>query len=197
MKDEERREYEALREIQTKSRTLRNGRILKMMVDEVRVPNGRSAARELVRHLGAVCVAPVTADGRIILERQYRYVIDRVITEVPAGKLDYAGEDPLSAAKRELREETGYEAGEWIFLGDFYPAAAYSDERIRMYLARDLHAGERHLDEDEFINVFTLPLAEAVDAVMRGGIPDAKTQTAILKAARFLEEERAAAEKKG
>lgn len=186
MTEQERREYESLREVRLDTTLIHRGRILDMCLDTVRVPNGNIAGRELVRHLGAVCIVPVTDDGQVILERQYRYVIDRVITEIPAGKLDAANEDPLEAAQRELREETGYHAAEWISLGDFFPAPAYSDEKIRMFLARCLTPGERHLDADELINVFTLPLDEAVDAVIRGEIPDAKTQMGILKAAEYL-----------
>ena len=189
MTESERREYESLREIPLESTLIRHGRILDMRLDMVRVPNGNVAGRELVRHLGAVCVVPLTDDGQVILERQYRYVIDSVITEIPAGKLDAADEEPLEAAKRELREETGFHAAEWISLGDFFPAAAYSDEHIRLFLARGLTPGERDLDADELINVFTLPLEDAVAAVMRGKYPDAKTQMGILKAAEYLRRE--------
>nr|MBQ6241992.1 NUDIX hydrolase [Lachnospiraceae bacterium] len=191
MTEQERKEYESLREVRIDSTLIRHGRILDMRLDTVRVPNGNIAGRELVRHLGAVCIVPVTADGEVILERQYRYVIDRVITEIPAGKLDAANDDPLEAAQRELREETGFHAAEWIDLGDFYSAPAYSDEKIRMFLARGLTAGERDLDADEEINVFTLPLDEAVAAVMRGEFPDVKTQTGILKAAEYIRRENA------
>ena len=191
MTEKERAEYEQLKETPVSSEMIRAGRILDMKVDRVRVYNGALASRELVRHLGAVCIVPVTEDGQIILERQYRYPIDQVLTEIPAGKLDYAGEDPLEAAKRELREETGYHAVEWVYLGDFYPAAAYSDERIRVFLARGLSQGERDLDPDENINLFTLPLEEAVNAVMRGEVPDGKSQLAILKAAEYLKREQA------
>ena len=190
MTEQERKEYEQLKETPVSSQLIRAGKILDMKVDQVRVFNGQTATRELVRHLGAVCIVPLTKDGQIVLERQFRYPIDKVLTELPAGKLDYAGEDPLEAAKRELREETGLRAAEWIFLGDFYPAAAYSDERIRMYLARGLSQGERDLDPDENINLFTLPLEEAVNAVMRGEIPDAKTQLAVLKAAEYRKREK-------
>ncbi len=190
MTEAEKKEYEQLREVPEGSVLIRAGKILDMKVDTVRVYNGRTATRELVRHVGAVCIAPVTADGQIVLERQYRYPIDKVLTELPAGKLDSKEEDPLAAAKRELREETGLHAAEWIDLGDFYPAAAYSDEHIRMYLARGLSQGERDLDPDENINVFRMPLGEAVAAVMRGEIPDAKTQLAILKTAKYLETEK-------
>ena len=190
MTEQERKEYDQLKEIPLDSQLIRAGRILDMRLDHVQVYNGSTAARELVRHLGAVCIVPVTDDGQIVLERQYRYPIDRVLTELPAGKLDYPGEDPLEAAKRELREETGFRAKEWVFLGDFYPAAAYSDEHIRMYLARGLIKGERDLDPDENINVFTLPLDKAADAVMQGEIPDAKTQLAVLKTAEYLKREK-------
>jgi ADP-ribose pyrophosphatase len=184
-----REEYEQLKEVGLRSEQIRAGRILDIRLDEVRIYNGQTAPRELVRHVGAVCVVPVTDDGQVILERQYRYPIDKVLTEIPAGKLDYAGEDPLEAAKRELHEETGFRADEWISLGDFYPAAAYSDEHIRVFLARGLHAGERDLDPDENINLFKLPLSEAVDRVMAGEVPDGKTQMALLKAAKYLTDE--------
>ena len=103
-----------------------------------------------------------------------------------SGKLDTPDEDRLSAIKRELREETGYIADEWTELGDFHPAPAYSDEYITMYMARGLHKGERHLDEDEFLDVYTIPLADLVKDVMAGTLSDAKTQVCILKAARIL-----------
>ena len=109
-----------------------------------------------------------------------------MITEIPAGKLDSFTEDRLSAAKRELEEETGYTATEWIDIGDYYPAAAYCDERITLYLARGLSLGQRHLDEDEFLNFEAIPLSQLVEEVMAGRITDGKTQVAVLKAARIL-----------
>ena len=129
---------------------------------------------------------PVTDDNKVIMERQFRYPLNKVILEIPAGKLDAPDEDRLSAIKRELREETGYTADEWTELGDFHPAPAYSDEYITMYLARGLHKGERQLDEDEFLDVYAIPLADLVRDVMEGRISDAKTQVCILKAARIL-----------
>ena len=120
------------------------------------------------------------------MERQYRYPLDRVILEIPAGKLDSAGENRLSAIRRELSEETGYTADEWTEIGDFHPAPAYSDEFITMYLARKLRNGDRHLDADEFLDVYTVPLKDLVEDVMAGKISDAKTQVCILKAARIL-----------
>ena len=179
-------EFRALRETQDASQLMFDGTILHVRRDEVTLPNGRPAFREVIRHIGAVCVIPVTEDNQVIVERQYRYPIDRVITEIPAGKLDAPEEDRLAAIQRELLEETGYTAEEWIPLGDFHPAPAYSDEYISMYMARKLKKGARHLDEDEFLDVFTVPLSELVEDVMAGRISDAKTQTAVLKAARLL-----------
>ena len=170
------------------SREVFRGRIIRVRQDTVRLPNGAEASRELIRHVGAVCVVPLTAGGEVLIERQFRYPMGEVITEIPAGKLDYIGEDPASAALRELREETGAVAGELIPLGRFYPTCAYSTEVIHMYLARQLTFGERELDEDEFLNVFRLPLRELVDRVLRGEIPDAKTQAAALRVWCMLQE---------
>lgn len=180
------KEMQELREVQTASEDIFNGFILNVKKDTVRLPNGNTSYRELIRHVGAVCIVPVTDEGEIIIERQYRYPYDTVITEIPAGKLDSKEEDRLSAAKRELREETGLTADVWTNLGGFYPAAAYSDEYITMFMAQGLHQGKQELDPDEFLNVMKVPLEELVEDVMAGKIPDAKTQTAILKAARIL-----------
>lgn len=174
---------DALRETRQDSREIFDGKVLHMFEDTVRLPNGHTASREVVRHIGAVCVIPVLDDGRVVMEKQFRYPIDQVIWEIPAGKLDFREEDPLEAAKRELREETGYFADSWRHLGVFYPAAAYSDEKIHMYLAEGLHTGQRDLDEDEFLDVELVPLNVLVDMVMSGEITDAKTQIAVLKAA--------------
>ena len=175
-----------LRETQLSSREIFDGRILHVFEDTVRLPNGAAASREYLRHIGAVCVIPVLEDGSVLVERQYRYPVAQVLTEIPAGKLDAKDEDHLLAAQRELRGETGATAERWPSLGLFYPACAYSDEAIEMYLAQGLHFGERHLDADEFLNVARVPLTELVEEVMAGRIPDAKTQIAILKADRLL-----------
>lgn len=180
------RELRELKETRVSSETVFDGTVLHVRKDTVSLPNGQRANREVIRHVGAVCVIPVTEDGRVIVERQYRYPIAQVITEIPAGKLDSPEEDRLSAIERELREETGYTAEEWISLGDFYPAPAYSDEHISMYMARGLRPGNRHLDADEFLDVMSVPLQDLVEDVMAGRIRDAKTQTAVLKAARML-----------
>ena len=186
MRFDERKENERLRETRTASEEIFRGVVLHVKRDTVRLPNGNPAVREVIRHIGAVCVIPVLENGDVIVERQYRYPLDRVILEIPAGKLDAADEDRLSAIQRELREETGYTAASWTELGPFYPAPAYSDEFITMYLARGLRKGDRHLDEDEFLDVCTVPLKDLVEDVMAGRIADAKTQICILKAARLL-----------
>lgn len=182
----EAKELKELGEIKSASEDIYRGVIMHVVRDTVTLPNGKETHREVVRHVGAVCVIPVTDDNKVITERQFRYPINRVITEIPAGKLDSKSEDRLSAAKRELSEETGISADEWTDLGDFCPAAAYSDERITMFMARKLHFGERHLDDGEFLDVNAVPLSELVQAVESGEIIDAKTQMAILRAARIL-----------
>ena len=186
MEFDTRKEQEALREVRTGSEEIFNGVILHVQRDTVRLPNGNETIREVIRHIGAVCVIPVLDNGDVIMERQYRYPLDQVILEIPAGKLDAKEEDRFSAIQRELREETGYTAGKWTEIGGFYPAPAYSDEYITMYLAQDLKKGDRHLDDDEFLDVHTVPLKVLVEDVMAGRISDAKTQVCILKAARIL-----------
>ena len=163
-----------------------SGVILHVVKDKVELPNGKTSSRELIRHNGAVGVVAMTEDGRVCIERQYRYPIDLVITEIPAGKLDTPDEDRLSAAKRELREETGLTADSWDFLGTCYSAGAYTDEKITLYLARGLHQGEQQLDEGEFLNVGYKPLDELIEDIMNDKIPDGKTQIALLKTAEFL-----------
>ena len=183
-------EEKKLREIQTETEDIFDGVILNVKRDRVRLPNGHESVREVIRHLGAVCVVPVTEDGRVVVERQYRYPIDQVITEIPAGKLDSKEEDRLHAAKRELAEETGITADHWTDMGLYYPAPAYSDEKITMYLAQGLHLGKQHLDEDEFLNVEFVPLEELAEEILSGTITDGKTQVAILKAAMLLKKQK-------
>lgn len=163
------------------------GVILDVNKDTVRLPNGKTATRELIRHVGAVCVVPLTDDGKVIMERQFRYPMDEVIYEIPAGKLDSKSENPELAARRELREETGYIPGKMTHLGLFYPAAAYSDERINMYLATELEKGETELDEDEFLDIEEVPLDELVKLIADGKVPDGKTQAAIMRVAYMKE----------
>lgn len=173
-------------EKQTASELLYDGKVVTLYKDTVELPDGNSSVREYVKHIGAVCVIPVTDDGEVILERQYRYAVGEILVEIPAGKLDFPGENWEEAARRELREETGAEAGELIDLGDYYGSPAIMGERIRMFLARKITFTEQHLDDDEFLETFRLPLDEAVRRVLAGEIPDGKTQTAILRAAMML-----------
>ncbi len=179
-------QFDNLKEVQIASEEIYDGVILHVCKDTVTLPNGKTARRELIRHVGAVGIVPLTDDGKVIVERQYRYPLDMVITEIPAGKLDSKNEDRLEAAKRELREETGITADEWIEMGVYYPAAAYTDEKITLYLAKGLHFGEQQLDEDEFLNIEAVPLETLVEEVLSGKITDGKTQVAILKADKII-----------
>lgn len=156
------------------------GRILKMRVDEALLPNGSTAGREVVEHPGGVCVAALTDDDCLLFVRQFRYPYGEVLPEIPAGKRD-PGETPLETGKRELKEETGYTARNYLSLGRVYPSPGYFNEVIYMYLATDLVAGDVSPDEDEFLEVEKIPLAAAVDMVMNDEITDAKTQAAVMK----------------
>lgn len=178
-------DFNNLEEIELNSEEIFDGHVVHLFKDTVRLPDGNTGTRETIRHVGAVAIVPMTDDGKVIVERQFRYPMGQVITEIPAGKLDSKTEDRLSAAKRELEEETGLIAEEWMELGEYYPAAAYCDEVITMYLARGLHKGTRKLDEDEFLNIREVPLEELVGDIMDGKIADGKTQVAILKVARM------------
>ena len=173
--------FENLTEKQVESREIFDGYIMHVFKDTVELPNGKLAPREYMRHVGAVCVVPLLDAGSVLLERQFRYPVGKVLMEIPAGKLDSKDEDPRKAAARELLEETGAVAEELIELGLFLPACAYCDEAIHMYAAKSLTFREQKLDADEFLNVFTMPLEQAVQKVLAGEIWDAKTQTALLK----------------
>ncbi len=176
------KELENLGEQQLDSELIFDGRLLKVYKDRVKLPNGHESTREYIRHNGAVCIVPLTDDGNVVIERQFRYPFHRVITELPAGKLDSPDEDPASAAARELLEETGITADRWIPIGALIPTCAYSTEVIHMFIAAELHFGERQLDADEFLNVETIALEDFVEKILRGEIEDSKTQTAVLKA---------------
>ncbi|MGN1095271.1 MAG: NUDIX domain-containing protein [Eubacteriales bacterium] len=178
--------YERLSEKQLSREEIFDGVIIHLVRDKVELPNGRRATREVALHGGAVCVVPVTDDNDIIMERQFRYPFDKVIWEIPAGKLDKGETDPIAAAARELREETGYTAEKFEYIGEYYSSPAILSEKIYMYVATGLKKGERELDEDEFLDVVKIPFAKAVDMIMNDEIPDGKTQTAVLKAARLL-----------
>ncbi len=174
-----------LTEKKISSEEIFDGVAIHLFRDEIMLPNGKKGVREVIRHPGAVCVLPITEDGNVIFVNQFRYAFNKVTLEAPAGKLD-EGEEPLEAAKRELREETGLSANNIVYLGEMYTTPALIDEIIHLYLATDLVTGEQDLDEDEFINVLEMPLSEAEEMVMKGLIEDSKTQTLILKASRYL-----------
>lgn len=151
-----------------------DGHFLKVSRDSVRMPDGKVSHREYIRHPGAVAILPLLPDGRVLLERQYRYPNDKVFIEFPAGKID-PGEDLLEAAKRELQEETGYTAGRWRFVCTIHNAISYSDEHLELFLAEDLVPGPQKLDDGEFIDLFSVTVAELLDMVRRGEITDVKT----------------------
>ncbi len=175
-------ENKRLSEKQLSREEIFTGHIVHLIKDTVELPNGKTSTREVILHNGAVCVVPITDENEIIMERQFRYPFNEVIWEIPAGKLDSAEEDPLTAAKRELLEETGYTAKELKFIGEYYPSPAILGEKIYMYVATGLTLGERDLDEDEFLDVVKIPFDEVVEMIKRNEIPDGKTQAAVLKA---------------
>ena len=163
-----------------KSETVFKGKIITVKKDVVLLPNGNQAGREYITHPGGVCVVPLTDNDEILMVRQYRYPYSQVVLEIPAGKKDI-GEDPFETGKRELKEETGATAKEYIELGELYPSPGYCGEIIWMYGAKGLDFGEVNPDEDEFLEVEKVPLKKAVEMIMDGEIKDSKTQTAILK----------------
>lgn len=163
-----------LQETKIDGQLIYDGNFLKIQRDRISLPDGKVATREYVRHPGAVVVLPLFEDGTVLLERQFRYPLDRVFIEFPAGKID-PDEDSLACAKRELQEETGYTASDWQFVCTIHNAIAYSDEHLDLYLARGLVAGDSRLDAGEFLEVFTAPVAETLQWVREGKITDVKT----------------------
>lgn len=151
-----------------------DGSFLKVHRDMIKLPDGKVVSREYIKHPGAVVILPVLDNGHVLLERQFRYPNDRVFIELPAGKID-PDEDHLACAKRELLEETGYTAQQWNFVCTIHNAIAYSDEFLDIFLARGLVAGEAQLDEGEFIETMSMPLADILEAIHTGAITDVKT----------------------
>lgn len=168
-----------LRETPVESRQVYQGHFLDVRCDQVRLPSGVLAQREYIRHPGAVMIVPLLDDGRVVIEHQFRYPLNRVMVEFPAGKLD-AGEPPLLCAIRELREETGYAARQWARAGILHNAIAYSNEGIEVWFARGLQAGTRHLDDGEFLDVSTSTLEALEEQARSGELTDAKTLIGLL-----------------
>lgn len=177
-----------LRETPLARTELLKGHFLHVVRDTVRLPSGREATREFVVHPGAVMVIALLDDGRVVLERQYRHPMRQVMIEFPAGKLD-AAEPSLACAQRELLEETGYSAREWAFAGQLAPTIAYSNEIIDIWFARNLSLGDRHLDEGEFLDVFTASPAELQNWCRNGEVIDCKTLVGALWLQNVLRED--------
>lgn len=175
-----------LYEKQLNSVVIYDGQIIKLTKDTVELENGKKATREIIHHQGAVCVIPITEENEIIFVKQYRYPFEKVMLEIPAGKIDM-GEDHYQCAKRELLEETGAVASEMTYMGVMYPSVAYTTEQIHMYYAKGLTFTKQNLDEDEFLELERIPFKKAIEMVMSNEIGDAKTQLAILKVAKILE----------
>lgn len=174
-----------LKEKTLTSKMIYDGPVFTVKSDTAELEDGASALRDVVCHNGGVCVIPITENNEIYIVRQFRYPFAEITVEIPAGKLN-KGESHYDCGKRELLEETGCTCSEYTYLGCLYPTPAYDTEIIHIYMARGLTRGSQELDEDEFLDVETVPLEKAVEMVMDGTIKDAKTQIAVLKAARML-----------
>lgn len=170
------------------SKDIFNGHIFNVHLDKVKISDGSIRPREVVEHNGGVCVVPVDSEGSVYMVRQYRYAIGRSLLEIPAGKLE-AGEETLSAAKRELSEETGCTANKWINLGVMYPTPGYCSEALHVYMATELMCGEAHLDDGEILAVEKRPIKQLIDMIMTGDICDGKTVFGIMKAYILLQQE--------
>lgn len=174
-----------MEEIPLESRRVYEGRILNLRVDTVRLPSGGMALREIVEHRGAVAIVPILADGRVVLVRQFRYAVGQVSLEIPAGTLE-PGEEPLACARRELEEETGYQAIRWEQLGTIWPTPGYSTEEIILFIARDLTPGPARPEFDEALSVTIMSWSEIWEAIEEGRLRDAKSIVALTWAARRL-----------
>ena len=174
-----------LTEQELSRRTVYNGLIVNVELHRALLPNGSTVPREVVTHPGGVAIIPIWDNGDVTVVTQYRYPFRRELLEVPAGKME-RGEDPLDCARRELSEETGLSAGEFISLGDMLPSPGFCDECLHLYLARGLRPGAAHPDADELLNVGRMPLAELVERIMAGQVADGKTIAAVFKAREWL-----------
>ena len=167
------------------SKVMFEGRILKMMVDDVELPDGSTSFREIVGHPGGVCVAPIDDDNNLYFVKQYRYPYHEIVLELPAGKLE-KGMSPLDNGKRELKEEIGAEGYSFISLGQVYPSPGYTQEIIHLYACKIKNIGNQQLDQGEFLNVEKIHIDKAVEMVLNNQLPDSKTQIAILKLSMLL-----------
>ena len=178
-------DFEHLRERGLTQERVFSGQILRIRVDTVALPNGEIANREIVEHPGAAAILPLTEDGRVMLVRQFRYAIGQTTLEIPAGKLENPYDDVTETAKREFKEETGCHSGELIYLGKLHPSPAILSEVLHLFVARNFAQGEACTDPDEFLELVTVPVAEALAMVRRGEITDAKTVVALLWSQQF------------
>ena len=174
-----------LKETPKSSEKIFSGRLIDLYFDHIELPNGKLSTREWIKHPGAVCIIPILPNGNLCLIRQYRYGPRAEFIEIPAGKLD-VGEDPLVCAKRELEEEIGYIAGKLTFLTNIHPAIGFSNEKMWVYLAEDLILSKQSLDQDEFLELYPIPLKKAIDLIYEGKITDVKTVIGILWLDKFL-----------
>ena len=169
------------KETKISSKQVYDGIVVKLFSDDVELDNGYKAVREVIHHPGGVCVAAVDEDENVFMVQQFRYPFGEVLTELPAGKLEY-GEQPEVCGRRELKEEVGAQAQSFEYLGCLYPTVAYDTEKIYMYLARGLSFSDQHLDDGEFLDVKKMPLKQAYEMAMNNELPDAKTQLGVIKA---------------
>jgi len=173
-------------EKQIETEIVYSGLIVNVKMDIAELQNGKKVKREIVEHPGGVCIVAVTGESKVLLVRQFRYTIKDELLEIPAGKLE-KGEDPFECAVRELSEETGYKANEWIDLGVIYPSAGVYSETLYQYLALDLQPGEMQLDENELLSVEEIDIDELIELIMANKIRDAKTIIGVLKAKNYIE----------
>jgi ADP-ribose pyrophosphatase len=162
------------------SQEIYKGHILNLFVDQVKLPNGDITAREVIRHCKAAAILAFDEAGRVILEDQFRYPYDTILTEIPAGKCE-PNEDPILTAKRELEEETGYKAVKIEELGQFYPSVAYTDEVIYLYMATGLVKTSQHLDKDEDLDFYKVSFPKLLELIETGKIRDGKTVAAVMQ----------------
>ena len=170
-----------MRTVVNDRRLIAKGRVFDITAENVTLDNGYTLDLEIIRHPGAAAIVPLNEQGDILMLKQYRHAVGGYIWEIPAGTFD-GQEDPLVCAKRELIEETGYQAAQWDYLNTIVPVPGYSDERIHLYVARDLTPAKQNLDADEVIEVHPIPLKDVLTMIIRGDIQDAKTITGILMA---------------